>query len=777
MSRARLYGAALAGVVLVVPFVAHAAAAPGDGYHAAISPVAVQPSSSATFSISLTNNKSSPNAASEAHIQIPSGFSVSGVLSAMTACSVGPWIATADSDSIDLTAIPGDKLCPGDTLTVSFSATAPAGEGSYTWGTALSGSGGPFALKGSDPTVTVDGTPPTVTLMSMPSDPSNDPTPSFGFSSNEPGSDFACSLDNASFVPCSSGVTYGPLGDGSHIFAVQATDLAGNTGSSATYSWKVDATPPPAPAFAVGGVPPNPSATRDANFSFSDDEAGVTLLCNLDGSGFANCSSGTAGYVDLADGSHTFLVKAVDGAGNETSNSYTWAIDATPPPPPSITSAPQNPSGADSASFAFSDAETVIFKCQLDGGGYSTCPPASYSNLGEGSHTFDVKAVDSIGHESTVTSYTWTIDTVHPLVTLIDKPPLLTNQTTASFSFSSNKPSSTYQCKLDTGSFGSCTSPRLYTGLDDGSHTFSVRAVSFGNVGLTTEYTWIVDTVAPNTAIASTPPASSTSASANFTFTSTEAGSTFACGLDAGGTTSCESPKTFSGLGDGAHTFRVQAVDAAGNVDTTPASYSWQIAGVGPGTTDTTPPGHVKRLRRNVGYGSLKLSWTPPVDLDFDHVEVFVSTSVKSLPRTPVYKGRASRYTNRRFRNGLYYRYAVVSYDRAGNASRGAGAVVPPSILLRSPRDGRRVHGPPLLVWNRVARATYYNVQLYYGSRKVLSTWPNLPNRKLSRSWLFGGRHLQLRTGLYHWYVWPGFGARSKGRYGQLLGQSTFSVR
>jgi hypothetical protein len=171
------------------------------------------------------------------------------------------------------------------------------------------------------------------------------------------------------------------------------------------------------------------------------------------------------------------------------------------------------------------------------------------------------------------------------------------------------------------------------------------------------------------------------------------------------------------------------------------------------------------------------LSWTRPSDSDFDHIEVFASTSVKSLPRTPVYKGRADRYTNKRFKNGLYYKYVVVSYDHAGNASRGTGAVVPPSILLRSPREAHRVHGPPLLVWARVAKATYYNVQLYYGSQKVLSAWPSTAKRKLSRRWLYGGRHFQLLKGLYRWYVWPGFGPRSKVRYGQLLGQSTFRVR
>jgi hypothetical protein len=326
---------------------------------------------------------------------------------------------------------------------------------------------------------------------------------------------------------------------------------------------------------------------------------------------------------------------------------------------------------------------------------------------------------------------------------------------------------------LDAGSFAKCDSPKVYPGLPDGQHTFSVRIDGTGPV---TVYTWTIDTVPPETAIASTPPPSSSSGSASFTFTSSEAGSTFACSLDAGGFTPCASPASYAGLGDGTHTFRVQAVDAAGNVDTTPASYSWQISGAGPGTIDRTPPGNVKRLTRNVRYGMLKLAWTRPSDADFDHVKVFVSTSAKSPPRTLVYKGKSRTYTNRRFKNGLYYRYAVLSYDRVGNASRGAGVVVPPSVLLRFPRDRAVVKSPPRLLWRPVPHATFYNVQLYSPNAKLLSAWPGKAALTLSRSWRYAGRRFTLKRGLYRWFVWPGFGPRTRARYGQLLGQASFRV-
>jgi hypothetical protein len=43
--------------------------------------------------------------------------------------------------------------------------------------------------------------------------------------------------------------------------------------------------------------------------------------------------------------------------------------------------------------------------------------------------------------------------------------------------------------------------------------------------------------------------------------------------------TGCTSPHSYTGLSVGSHTFRVRAIDAAGNVDATPASRSWTVEG------------------------------------------------------------------------------------------------------------------------------------------------------------------------------------------------------
>ncbi len=284
---------------------------------------------------------------------------------------------------------------------------------------------------------------------------------------------------------------------------------------------------------------------------------------------------------------------------------------------------------------------------------------------------------------------------------------------------------------------------------------------------------WTIDTVPPVTTITSGPPATTNSSSATFAFTSTEA-ATFACSLDGGPFGPCASPKAYGGLADGHHLFQVRATDRAGNTQPTPASYSWQV--VTPVPPDTTPPGTVQGLERRVGYRLLKLTWSLPTDQDFDHVEVLRARGTKAAARAPVYVGTGTVYTDRRFQNGTYYRYEIRTYDTSGNASS-MRVVIPTSVLLRSPRDGAVVRVPPLLLWAGVARASYYNVQVYRGSKKVLSAWPAKARLRMSRAWVYQGHRFPFRKGAYRWWVWPGFGPRSKAAYGRLLGTGRFVVR
>jgi hypothetical protein len=275
----------------------------------------------------------------------------------------------------------------------------------------------------------------------------------------------------------------------------------------------------------------------------------------------------------------------------------------TTAPETTITSAPGN-STSTSASLGFTASEDgSTFTCSLDGSSWVDCDsPSSYSDLSVGPHTFSVRATDAAGNtDASPASQTWTVDdpppppppadTTAPETSIADGPPASTTSASASFSISASEDGSSFACKLDSGSWASCSSPRSYSGLSVGSHTFSVRATdAAGNTdGTPATQTWTVeapppppDTTAPDTSISSGPAAATTSTSASFSISASESGSTLACKLDGESWTACTSPKAYSGLSIGSHTFSVRATDAAGNTDGTPATQTWTIEAVTP---------------------------------------------------------------------------------------------------------------------------------------------------------------------------------------------------
>jgi hypothetical protein len=181
-------------------------------------------------------------------------------------------------------------------------------------------------------------------------------------------------------------------------------------------------------------------------------------------------------------------------------------------------------------------------------------------------------------------------DTTPPETLINLGPSGTTTSTDASFTFSSSEETgSTFQCMLDDAPYASCTSPKTYTGLTIGSHTFQVRATDLaGNTDQTpASRTWTIaaDTTPPETTIDVGPSGTTTNTDASFTFSSSEeTGSTFQCMLDDAPYASCTSPKTYTSLTTGSHTFQVRATDAAGNTDASPASRTWTIEAGTPGS-------------------------------------------------------------------------------------------------------------------------------------------------------------------------------------------------
>jgi hypothetical protein len=504
-----------------------------------------------------------------------------------------PALTTSNSASFSFTGEAGATFAcqldgAGFSACTSPKAYSALADGSHTFQvrqTDTAGNTGPNASY----TWTVDTTPPAApAITANPPNPSNSTAPSFSFT-GEAGATFQCSLDGGAFSACTSPKAYSGLTAGSHTFQVRQTDSAGLTGPNASYTWTIDLTAPAAPVITAN--PNNPTNSTAPSFSFTG-EAGASFACQLDGAGFSACTSPKA-YSGLASGSHTFLVRQTDTAGNTGPNaSYTWTIDLTAPAAPSITGNPTNPTSATSASFSFTGEAGASFECKLDGGAFGACTsPKAYAALADGSHTFAVRQTDTAGNTSPNASYAWTVDTTPPAAPAITANPTNpTNSTAASFSFSGEAGGS-FSCQLDGGGFSACTSPKIYSGLAESSHTFQVRQTDgLGNTGVAASFTWTIDLTAPAApVITSNPPALTNSNAASVSFTG-EAGASFGCQLDGGGFSACASPKTYSGLTAGSHTFQVQQTDMAGNTGPA-ANYAWTIDTAAPDTSiDSMPP-------------------------------------------------------------------------------------------------------------------------------------------------------------------------------------------
>ena len=110
-----------------------------------------------------------------------------------------------------------------------------------------------------------------------------------------------------------------------------------------------------------------------------------------------------------------------------------------------------------------------------------------------------------------------------------------------SFGFSDTEGTATFEVQIDGGGYIAASSPQLYGGLTDGSHTFDVRAKdAYGNTSSATSRTWTVDAIAPPTpSIDSGPaPASTSGPNTSFAVSDTAGAATFECKLDGGGTSS-----------------------------------------------------------------------------------------------------------------------------------------------------------------------------------------------------------------------------------------------
>jgi hypothetical protein len=307
--------------------------------------------------------------------------------------------------------------------------------------------------------------------------------------------------------------------------------------SATSYAWTIV---PPAPT--ITAKPAGPTNLTGASFSFGDSLAGVTFVCALDASTFGACTSPKSYPGPLTEGSHTFQVKAVSAAQQSAPTAYTWRIDVSPPAisvsfpadggsyntagwnagcvgGAGLCGSAIDASGVAGASLSIQQlstgkfwngssfsSTTETFNAAAATGGYSTSFVGRYPLAvpAAGSYRVHVRAADILGNTTTAaaqTSLTFTIDTAAPPAPAISGQPA--NPTTADsaiFTFTDSEPGVSFQCKLDGGSYASCSSARTYAGLALGSHTFSVQGKdAAGNLSAATSVTWTIKAGAPFT--------------------------------------------------------------------------------------------------------------------------------------------------------------------------------------------------------------------------------------------------------------------------------------
>ena len=213
--------------------------------------------------------------------------------------------------------------------------------------------------------------------------------------------------------------------------------------------------------------------------------------CRVDSGSWVDCASPWT-TAALSDGPHSVAVRATDVAGNTDASPATRSFTVSTAPPPeaaapdtTITSGPTGTTNDSTPTFAFTSSEpNSVFECRVDAGSWVDCTsPWTTPALSNGPHSVSVRATDVAGNtDTTPATGSFTVatgpppDTTAPETTISSGPTGTTSDSTPTFAFGSSEPGSTYECRVDSGAWASCTSPWTTAALSDGPHGVSVRA-------------------------------------------------------------------------------------------------------------------------------------------------------------------------------------------------------------------------------------------------------------------------------------------------------------
>lgn len=399
------------------------------------------------------------------------------------------------------------------------------------------------------------------------------------------------------------------LAAGSHtVEAIAFDQLNHQRTASATFTIE-------APNTIIDSGPEGLTKTDTPTFTYHSTVAGSTFQCRIDAGAWVSCPATGYTTAKLAEGPHTFEVKATSGAGLEDPTPAKREFNVLGPPDTTIVFGPKGTTNAKRPTFGYQSNNTQAwFECKLDAGSYVPCGPATYETLeghpgemlAEGAHTVSVRAVNQLEvADPTPAVASFTVDAAAPKAEITSGPEGPTNQAKPTFNF--NASGGTVACFLEAEGepeteeaeppFAACTTSSSYTppsNLPEGSYEFHLRARDAAMNETEDGRAFSVDTTAPDTTITSAPPATTDNATPTIEFSSSEAGATFQCRYDAEAFRGCSGPggtdTPATALAAGAHTFQVRAVDGAGNADATPATAAFTLVTNGPQTTINSGP-------------------------------------------------------------------------------------------------------------------------------------------------------------------------------------------
>ncbi|WP_324679137.1 malectin domain-containing carbohydrate-binding protein [Hymenobacter sp. GOD-10R] len=356
--------------------------------------------------------------------------------------------------------------------------------------------------------------------------------------------------------------------------------------SGQTYT--IDRTPPVVSGVVNGGVY---NSARTITF----DEGTATL----------NGNPFTSGSTVSTEGTYTLVV--TDAATNATTVSFT--LDLAAPTGTLAINGGAARTNSTSVTLNLTSSGATQMRFSNDGTTFTAFEPIASTKAwtlptGDGPKTVYLQLQDAAGNISASITDDILLDQTAPTVTSLTRfspTTIATNLTSVTFrvifsesvtgvevsDFTLNTGGATGNVTAVSGTgtsydvtvSGIAGNGSLFPNLRVGSVTD--LAGNLNTAGSTSGEFYVIDNLAPETVFTATPPATSNSATATFTFSGTDTNGSgvvgFQASLDGVAFTSASSPVTLTGLADGPHNFQVRAVDAAGNVDATPASYNWTI--------------------------------------------------------------------------------------------------------------------------------------------------------------------------------------------------------